>query len=342
MDGWAVVAVNEGGARPPVVFFHTWESEADHLRALGVALGPDQPLFGIEPPDTDGPLPVAVDGWIEHHRRHLATLPTAAPYRLAGFSFGGVVALEIARQLQAEGSEVAWLGLIDTLRPKLNPRGAGRFTRYHLQEVLDLPEPSHRRAYVRHLVDGGARRTRRRVKWRARQVLVGLHLLQPRAAGAQMRPLKRSIWRSYLAYEARPYEGPVALFPGRENQEAASGDPSLRWSKYLRGGFEVTVIDGAHLELFAPANIASVAEAFRASLARADCPGGASRSVERGVGLEGDLVGGGGRGGGDAAEVAGLEVGHGLADLGLGVHHERAHPRHRLADRPATEQQQLE
>ncbi len=282
MEGRAVIAVNEGGARPRLVFFHTWENEADHLRALGVALGPDQPLFGIEPPDPDGPLPVSVDGWIEHHRRHLAMLPVDGPYRLAGFSFGGVVALEIARQLRAEGSEVAWLGLIDTLRPKLNPKGAGRYTRYHLQEVLDLPEPSHRRAYVRHLVDGGARRTRRRVKSRARQILAGLHLLQPRAAGAQMRPLKRSIWRSYLAYEARPYEGPVALFPGRENQEAAAGDPSLRWSKYLRGGFEVTPLDGAHLELFAPANIASMAAALRASLPRADHPRWATDCVPYG------------------------------------------------------------
>ena len=30
-----LIAVNEQGTKPPIVFFHTWDNEADHLRRLG-------------------------------------------------------------------------------------------------------------------------------------------------------------------------------------------------------------------------------------------------------------------------------------------------------------------
>jgi thioesterase domain-containing protein/aryl carrier-like protein len=36
------------------------------------------------------------------------------PYRLLGFSFGGVLALEVARALEAEGEEIEFLGMLDS------------------------------------------------------------------------------------------------------------------------------------------------------------------------------------------------------------------------------------
>ena len=264
-----VVVVNESGTKPPVVFFHTWLTETRHKHTLGAFLGPDQPLYGIEPPrPEDGPLPTSTAAWVEFHRRQLKALPVSPPYRLAGFSFGGVVALELARQLRAEGVEVEWLGLIDTLRPTLNPKGR-RYVTYHLGEALHLPEEK-RREYVRKVTTASARRTAGRFKSRVFRLLVRLHLTEPRPPKLEMPPLKRAVWISYLTYDATPYDAPVALFAGAENRKAAADDPSLRWSHYLRGGFEVTPIDGPHLELFSPEHVASVGGALRASLERVD------------------------------------------------------------------------
>jgi thioesterase domain-containing protein len=41
------------------------------------------------------------------------------PYRLAGYSMGGAIVLEMAQQLKAKGREVSFLGIIDT--PAQNP-----------------------------------------------------------------------------------------------------------------------------------------------------------------------------------------------------------------------------
>ena len=54
------------------------------------------------------------------HLEQLVAVQSVGPYRLAGWSFGGVLAYEIAQQLKARGAEVTFLGLIDA-NPVLNP-----------------------------------------------------------------------------------------------------------------------------------------------------------------------------------------------------------------------------
>jgi thioesterase domain-containing protein len=167
---------------------------------------------------------------------------------------------------------VAWIGLVDTIRPKLNPKGIRNYMRYHVEEFLELPSRTQRRAYAWRLTRGGAYRSMLRAKNKAIALLARGHLVRrrPKTLGEERAfpPLKRSIWRSYLGYEATPYEHPVALFTGRHNRAAAAGDISLRWSRYLRGGFEVTEIEGTHLDLFSAEHIHSVGGAIRDSLAR--------------------------------------------------------------------------
>lgn len=270
-----IVRVNPSGALPPVVFFHTWDLEADNLRRLGARLGPERPLIGIEHPPPDGELPADFDGWVRHHRRAFAELDLVGPHHLAGFSFGGIIALEIARQLIDEGGEVAWLGLIDTIRPKRNPKRLGPYLRYHLQELLDQPDPEVRRAHLRRMVLGGGRRSLLRARHQALRPLRRLHLFPPSkgptlADERGLAPLKKAVWRGYLTHRPTAYDEPVALFTGDENRLASAGDPSLRWAKYLRGGFEVTPLPGRHRAILAEPNIEVAAAAIGASLARAE------------------------------------------------------------------------
>ena len=274
-----VVTCNREGTRPPVVLVHTWDTDIKRLHALADHLGEDQPVHGIEPPrPEDGPMPATTAEWVAHARQGLERLPVTSPFRLAGFSFGGVVALELARTLVDEGGEIAWLGLIDTLRPRLNPKGVGPYLRYHAAEVADLPDATRQRAYVTHLVKGGTRRTVLKVKRRARPALVRLGVRHEQATGpvlgpkSTMSPQKKAIWLSYLNYLPKPFDHPVALFAGDDNRREAAGDPSLRWSKFLRGGYELAEVEGKHLELFTPDHIHSVGDAVAASLARSQPP----------------------------------------------------------------------
>lgn len=269
-----LVRVNEGGSQPPLVFFNTWVLDAAGLERLGAVLGPEQPVMGIEHPPLGTPQPADLAGWVRHHRAGLDALGLTGPYRLAGFSFGGVIAMEIARQLQDEGEEVEWLGLIDTIRPILNPKGARRYVRHHLHELLDQPDPHLRRAHLRRMVLGGGRRTLLRTRRQVLRPVRRVGLLPPArgrtlADERGLHPLKKAVWRGYLTHEPSTYDAPVALFTGDANRAKAGGDPSLRWSRFLRGGFEVIPVPGRHLQILDHPNVEVVGAELAASIERA-------------------------------------------------------------------------
>ncbi|HMJ75068.1 MAG TPA: thioesterase domain-containing protein [Iamia sp.] len=268
------IRVNENGTQTPVVFFNTWVDAAGGLQRLGAELGPDQPLVGIEHPPLDGPMPQDLADWVRHHRDGLDGLGLSSPYRLAGFSFGGVIALEIARQLLDEGQEVEWLGLIDTLRPRAKPRGLRRYVGYHLRELLDQPDASLRRRHLRTAVRSGTHRTVWRIRGRVLSPLrrAGLVAPPPRKAVVEsgaLWPLRKAIWRGYIDHVAFHYDQPVVLFTGADNRAKADGDPSLRWARYLRGGYEVVPVPGDHLDILDHPHVTVVGAELAASLERA-------------------------------------------------------------------------
>src|SRR5205814_10432314 len=57
------------------------------------------------------------------------------PYLLGGYSGGGTVAFEMAKQLTAEGESVAFLGFIDSYSPNLPQRSSADRAKIHLQRV---------------------------------------------------------------------------------------------------------------------------------------------------------------------------------------------------------------
>ena len=259
--------VNARGTLPPLVFTHTWHTEARHLLALGEALGPDQPVYGIEAPGEYENRPLRrVPEWVDHHLAGLARLPVEPPYFLAGWSFGGIVAMEVARRLQAQGTAVAFVGMIDSVRPKRNPRGLRPYLEHHRAELRELPW-ARRRRYVVRLALGGAKRDLMRARRMVYRIAARIGVAEPRPLSYGMSPLKLSVWKAYLNYAAEPYTSPVSLYYCDDTRDdKAAGDPALRWSRVLRGGLELSQIPGGHLELFDPPNVESLARCLERSL----------------------------------------------------------------------------
>lgn len=75
--------------------------------------GFDSPYLGLISAWSRG-IAELVDRYVEI----LCHVQTKGPYKLAGWSIGGVFALEVARRLLSAGHEVAFLGLIDTPSPR--------------------------------------------------------------------------------------------------------------------------------------------------------------------------------------------------------------------------------
>ncbi|MPY95574.1 MAG: amino acid adenylation domain-containing protein, partial [Acidimicrobiia bacterium] len=118
-----LVAIRAVRTRPPLVWVHPVSGSVFPYVGLARLLPEDQPVHGLEAPglhDSETPL-ARVEDLASRHlaalEQHLGTVPCI----LAGWSMGGVVAFEMARQLVAEGRTVAQLVLVDSPAPTASP-----------------------------------------------------------------------------------------------------------------------------------------------------------------------------------------------------------------------------
>src|SRR5262249_42657175 len=84
--------------------------------ALARALGSDRPFYALE-----GTQPAngtrQVEPLATNYLEAIRTIQPDGPYILGGWSSGGVIAFEMARQLQARGSDVSLVALLDSGPP---------------------------------------------------------------------------------------------------------------------------------------------------------------------------------------------------------------------------------
>jgi len=226
----------------------------------------------------------------------LLEVPHAGPYFIGGWSFGGVIALEVAGRLLQSGRTVALLVMLDARLPKQWPvrrRGSKRRSHLHkrvkqLDRFLELGSARERLAYLR-------RRARRRgeklanrwarLRGRAgrREAPEGLatpeesleeasHLTM---TGHRMSQLKRAIWVAYLKYRPGGSALRVVQLRTLESQTAAA-DASLGWGPYLAGDLESTLVPGEHFTMFSEPFVAVLAQRLASALERASAAPAAS------------------------------------------------------------------
>ena len=124
-----LVALHQGGGGPrsPLFIVAGMFGNVMNLRHLGLALGQDRPVYGLQARGLVGDaaphrtIPEAAAAYIAELRR----VQPEGPYMLGGFSGGGITAYDMAQQLRAIGQEVSVLALLDTplpVRPALTRR----------------------------------------------------------------------------------------------------------------------------------------------------------------------------------------------------------------------------
>ncbi len=117
-----LVPIQPKGSRPPLFCLPGAGGNVLYLHNLASHLGNDQPCYGFQPPGLDGKPPVidSVEALARYHLTDLRSIQPHGPYYLAGHSFGGRVAFELASQLEREGEVVALIALFDTGAPYKN------------------------------------------------------------------------------------------------------------------------------------------------------------------------------------------------------------------------------
>ncbi|HLJ02689.1 MAG TPA: amino acid adenylation domain-containing protein [Solirubrobacteraceae bacterium] len=118
-----MVRMRSGDGELPLFLIGWAGGEVLPYRDLVENLDATVPVFGLRAPGVDriGSPQHTVAGLASHYVSEIRKVQSQGPYRLGGFCFSGLVAYEMARQLQAEGETVSTLALIDAY-PYRTPR----------------------------------------------------------------------------------------------------------------------------------------------------------------------------------------------------------------------------
>ncbi len=248
-SSWSsLVPLQPQGSRPPFFCVHGVGGNVVGFRDLVRHLGSDQPFYALQPQGLDGKqecltsIPLMAERYIQEIRR----VQPEGPYRIGGYSFGGLVAYEMAQILEAQGEGVALLALFDAYPGKEESRGE------KLKQVLTLPLKER----IKFILKKGSfvvMTLRKRIE---------LQFL-PRA----LRNVRQACSRAAGDYEVQPYPGRVTLFRVREKSADSLNDPYAIWWRMAEGGVELREINGDHLSLLKEPQVRFLAEELADCLA---------------------------------------------------------------------------
>lgn len=275
------VQTGDETTRPRLWFVHDLSGSSFRVRHLARELGPDQPVWSFESPLILGEPPAftSLDTFAASYVTHLRRAQPEGPYWLAGYSFGGICAYEMARQLRQDGEEVAFLGVVD-----VGPgyRGPGWHTRRSpMRPWFGIAPPPPQGAAIREQVTHYEEMARASTAGAARHLMVRTgvaRVVDPLRFREDLRRRGnvRPEWRLWYAWEqhwrlaargwnrAHTYGGHLDLFWA---DRSASTDSSMGWSP-LVGALHIHRIPGEHERLLDEQGAIGLAASLRRTLDR--------------------------------------------------------------------------
>ncbi|HEV2741063.1 MAG TPA: amino acid adenylation domain-containing protein [Candidatus Elarobacter sp.] len=113
----AAIAIRSGGDETPLFLIHELFGDDMYFSRLSRHIAAEIPVYGVPAVPLDEPQLLTVEEIAARKIEMILAVQPAGPYRIAGWSFGGVVAYEIAAQLLDRDMSVEFLGLIDSMCP---------------------------------------------------------------------------------------------------------------------------------------------------------------------------------------------------------------------------------
>ncbi|MFL9674215.1 amino acid adenylation domain-containing protein [Pseudomonas marginalis] len=124
----AVITVRSSGSQAPLFLVHEFSGMDVYFPALGQHLPGDYPIYGLPGVALGEAHLNTMEGLAARMVGLIRGIQPHGPYRIAGWSFGGVLAYEVAMQLLGQDEPVAFLGLIDSYVPRMTDQGKARWS----------------------------------------------------------------------------------------------------------------------------------------------------------------------------------------------------------------------
>jgi acetoacetyl-CoA synthetase len=248
-----LVLLKDGDASPPLFIVHGVGGTVIEFAALGKQIATRGPVYALQAQGLDGAEPPleSIAEMAALYCRAIREKQPNGPYWLCGYSFGGLVAVEMAKLLKGAGEEIALLLLIDAYA---HPITWPRLSRLKLRA---------RRTWHQLFADAGAAN-----RHGAKALLFAFKTLAAKARSGQPRAPRSARLRDWLLdrnpnlplpllqtrlageaalsrYKPEYYPGNVVFLKAQFPDPEFPDDPKRIWHR-LMGALEIHAMPGSH------------------------------------------------------------------------------------------------
>jgi len=269
-----IVPVQAKGHLPPLYLVPGIGGMVLGLSYLAQRLGTNQPLCGLQArgiKDMESPCE-SIEEVARHYIGAIRAAQPQGPYFIGGYSFGGVVAFEMARQLHADGRQVGILAIFDTEAPLPQPFDFWGFIRnlpFWLTDFVLRRHPFTVAADVfgkiRSLSTRVAEKIAPRVGMQGPKRQIEDDVEMPSHWPERYRRVIEAHYKALLAYKPGLYPGIMTLFRTKA-QPLLRAHADNGWGRLVQGTVEIYSVDGQHMNFLQEPYVRSVATQLRIAL----------------------------------------------------------------------------
>ena len=262
----SLVPLKTEGTTPPLFFLHAVGPSILNYKNLLPYFDENQVVYALQTKGLDEkqPLLERMEQMATEYIEEIKKVQPHGPYYLVGHSFGGLMAFEMAQQLQKRGEKVGLLGLFDSSTPALSyaqsPPAVYKL-HIHVQNFLNAEGIGRKWAYFANRAMPIARKLLSRLGLVKETVEEPLPEIYRRIEDVDRAALRR--------YSPQAYSGKMTLFRAKEKDPKQFYDEHLGWRYLVEGGLEIHDVPGHHMSLMFEPHVSELAKSLQSCLNKA-------------------------------------------------------------------------
>lgn len=271
-DTWdTIVPIKPGGTKHPLFLVHGSGLNLLMFKSISDYFDQDHPLFGVQAIGLARPakIPETVEAIAAYHVPEILKADPEGPYAIAGYSYGGFIAYEIARQLIKSGKKVRFLGMIDTnAAEKMQPRKkSSRVIKKVARQFYKVPFIVN--SFIKYPKDSLAYQA----------YILKKRLSKPRPDDPELEiesytryenQIRENYNRIMDNYRLTPLDIQVSLFLVKKRLYFVDDQKYLGWRKLALKGVKVYSVPGDHKTFLEPPNDKFFAEIIQRAMDSAE------------------------------------------------------------------------
>lgn len=247
----SLVPIKPKGSKKPVYLIHGGGLNILVFKSMSDYMDPEQPVYALQALGLNGKTTLyrTIEEIAEKYNAEIMQVDPSGPYLLAGYSLGGKIAYEMARQLIASGKEVKMLGIFDTFIPSFS-EGRKKFKEKLLRQIRKIPFIY--RQFIQNPMEAFSYQfliiKRKFIK------LIGKYKEPDTEVFTYNDEIIRSYDEAYKTYKMTPMNIGIDLFRVKKRIYYLDDMIYLGWKPYGIKGIDVHEIPGDHKTFLFPPN----------------------------------------------------------------------------------------